>query len=121
MRAMEPGGQEMAALDVLNGTVAPHEALDAESVSVYGSGRQGMLVGLMRGGDTALYWLAAAAERVALLPDATVSAVYHSESGLLVLAREYDEKANASRDVLLHALLPGDEERVVWEGEWYPE
>jgi len=121
MRAMEPGGEEMAALDVLDGVLAPQAGPDTRPVSVYGSGRDGVLIGLMSGGNTALYWLGASPERVALLPEAAVSAAYHSDSGLLVLAREYDEEANVMRDVLLHVLLPGDVERVVWESGWYPE
>jgi hypothetical protein len=121
MRAMEPGGEEMAALDVLDGALAPQEDADTRPVSVYGSGGDGVLIGRMSGGETALYWLGAVPERVALLPEAAVSAAYTPDSGLLVLAREYDEEASVTRDVLLHVLRPGDEERVVWEGGWYPE
>lgn len=121
LRAMEPGGVEVAAFDALGESVS-RDWIEAERVSVYGSGPKGILIGLQHGGDNTLWWFGrAAAEPVASLPGVTLATVYHSGSGLLVLVQEHDEESKSRRDSLLHVPFLGDEGRVVWEGEWRAE
>jgi hypothetical protein len=121
LRVMNPEGSETSALEALDGPL-PADWAAARGVMVYGSGPAGIVVGADLEEGIELSWLSGSVVRpAASLVGNVEAAVYHPDSGLLVVEGQLDEVSTSRRQTLVHFAVIGDQGRVVWEGEWREE